>query len=228
MTKNRLHSLEFDSAGSATIRYFGSISKTAVHWVDCSLPMLRMICPNTLLENNDNSKIEIPDDAPMDSLVASKNKSCKFCSVHKFAVSAPRMIAMGWDCRQKKWALYLGPENVFADIMKQCNELGISAKMMAEGSGPDIILQRIGFGTDVVLVPESIGEKRGDKEMPSFEECLKKIAANSIWMDYENQEQVRNLFQKSNHQKSSNLDAWKEFSGVSYPGYTFPKKEGNL
>ena len=165
MAKNKLPPLDFDLSGSATIRFFGIISNVGIHYVDASIPILRMICPNTI----------------------SDKSTCKFCEAQK-TEPAPRMLAMGWDCEKFRWCLHMAPESIFYAVMQKSKEAGVTPEMMKTGLGPDIIFQRIGSNTEVIVIAETIGQSRGSGEQPIFDDCLEAAANQSIWNKFENNE----------------------------------------
>lgn len=131
-----LPSLEFDASGSATIRFYGKMISVGLHYANAKTALVKMICPDSIDDN-------IPE--------------CNLCVLEK---PSPRFLAMGWDCNKQRWVIYLAPKSVFEEISNKCKPY-ISAKMMEDGQGPDVILQRIGTKTEVEALPDTLGRERG-------------------------------------------------------------------
>lgn len=170
--------LEFDSSGTAVIRFFGKISKVKIHYASAKISMQRMVCPADV-----------------------RGLGCLVCE-HEKAPLTERMIVVGWDCHKKDWCSYMASLPTFSEIFRQAKEAGVSSSQMEAGEGPDVYLQRIGAKTDVIIATETIGHPRGSpedvwqtdkikngkivepKQFPDVDEVVIQISRNSAWRQY--------------------------------------------
>jgi len=68
--------------------------------------------------------------------------------------------------------------------------------MMASGLGPDVILTRIGSGTEIVVMPETIGQKRGEVKLFDPITVLNEIATESIYTKFDSVAEVEAAYSK--------------------------------
>lgn len=189
MAKKSLPQLDFDSSGSATVRFFGSITQLGIHYANAKLSMLKMVCPKSI-----NASFH-----------------CGVCE--SGSSTNPRNLAIGWDCRMKRWAIYLGTIGTFHDIFEQCKAAGATGKMMSDGTGPDVMLQRVGSHTEVVVAPDTIGQERGDDldfEPMTVIKILNEVAKESAYARFDTIAEV-----EAAHPKIQAVPGFSGYHGMS-------------
>ena len=164
--------LSFDSSGSAVARFFGNIAEVTIHWISAeeqlenpqlAVGQKQMLCPLSI--------------AP---LLPPENFKCSACFKEKG--SATRHVVMAYDVPKKAWSVYLAHPFILKKIMDAARECGATPKMMVDGTGPDIILQKIGQNTEVQTLPETMGKVKEIEELkPAFESILLGLARYSVW-----------------------------------------------
>ena len=172
MAKKIFPQLDFDSSGSASVRFFGLVTELGIHYANAKVPMIRMICPKTIDTTND----------------------CKVCT--SGSLPSSRNLAIGWDCRMNRWALYLGTTGTFSEIFKQCKAAGVTGQMMSDGLGPDIILQRIGSHTEVVIATETIGRQRGEVRIDDPIKIINDLAKESYYVKFDTIAEIEAAYPK--------------------------------
>ena len=184
MAKTRkIYPLDFDSSGSAIIRFFGKLAFAPLHPAEVKLPNYRLICPYEL--NNTECKLcAVPEVIPEDK--AEKR-------TQRFFI---KQLSFGWDCRKKRWAFLLGSKFLFDDIFNKCIKVGTTIAMMEAGSGPDVYLQRMGYQTEVEVATNTIGKERGPQERPTIENVIKQILSESIWTKIDSLSEAERLYPK--------------------------------
>lgn len=165
MPKRVLPTLDFDSSGSAEIHFVGPIAAVGIHYANASIDMVRMVCPKSISTAN----------------------HCGVCDAG--TAPNPRNLAIGWDRRRKRWCFYLAPSDTFKEIFKQCSEAGVSARMMADGEGPDVLLQRIAAHTEVVIIPRTIGNRPDPMDFEAID-ALNTVASESVYRKYDSVAEV--------------------------------------
>lgn len=179
--KIKLPNLEFDTSGSAVVRFFGQPALVSIHYAAAGVSMLKMICPDSL---------------------GIDPKVCRACTSVK---ASDRMLSVVWDVKLEKWALYMAPNRVFGAVFEQCQKQSVDPAMMEKGEGPDMILQRAGFGTEVVAMPETIGQVRGKQIeewgersllFPPLGEAAKQLYKDSLWRLYSTTQEVEEAYPK--------------------------------
>jgi hypothetical protein len=148
--------VKFDKSGNARIRFFGVPLAVGWHYAKVNLSPLRIVCPNSFAAGR-----------------------CKMC--RDGATPSSRSMAKVWDCIAKRWAIYIGPYAVFAEAWEKSKSIGSSREMMEKGDGPDVLLQRIGMRTEVEICPETIGDARGNGNLPSLDELMDGLGKASVW-----------------------------------------------
>jgi hypothetical protein len=91
-------------------------------------------------------------------------------------------MALAWDCIAKRWAVYVGPEQVFSDVWKAS---GVSKEVLEKGDGPDVLLQRMGVRTEVAVCPETVGKPIGNGMLPSMDTIIKQVEKASLWNTFD-------------------------------------------
>lgn len=185
--EHRLPPLSFDSSSSAQARFFGTPFQVGFHYVDNSgLGMLKMVCINDLGYEG--------------------GEKCQVCAK---SPPATRMIAIAWDVRASRWSLYMAPTGTFKEIFEKCKAEGVNPAMLDEGKGPDVLLTKVGKTTEIFVMPETIGQPRGDKVVyrgegdwavndkkrdypyPPIDRIVKALYNNSVWRFCASVEQAR-------------------------------------
>lgn len=203
MAKKSLPQLDFDSSGSASVRFFGLITELGIHYANAKLGMLKMVCPKSI------------------------NTSFHCGPCESGTLPNPRNLAIGWDCRMNRWAVYLATISTFQEIFKQCKAAGATGQMMSDGTGPDIILQRIGSNTEVVVMPETIGQKRGEVRTFDPTKVLNDVAGDSCYAKFESVAEVEAAYPKV--QVSAGFSGYQGFSPSGISGYSnIPSVSGSM
>jgi len=147
-----LPGLQFDSSGSAMVRFFDKLAEISVHWADAPIQQYKLACPEG---------------------------KCKACP---HVPSMPRRIAIGWDVSRGRWCVYMAHKNVFSQAFKLCRKQGVTPADMETGNGPDVLLQRMGMKTMVSIIPETLDdEPPRTPPPPSLKAVIAGLYKKSIW-----------------------------------------------
>ena len=169
--KLKISPLEFKYS-SATVRFFGKPASVNIHLVAAKIPHLKMICPNSLVEDE---------------------KSCKICAAEYGVYGGSSNLSLVWDCRAKKWVGFPAEGFVLKNIFEKCKEAGATAALMEAGQGPDVHIQKMLGTIEVEVDAATVGIERG-VDSPSMGEFLTAVQKQSVWLKYDSAQAVMNAF----------------------------------
>lgn len=161
-----LPQVHFDATGSARVRIVGRRCAAVFHYIPVSMPLISMVCPSSI---SDKTK-------------------CLHCSHAQNNML--KHIAVCWDCKKKRFALLVAQRETMNSIIEQCQKMGVTCSMVESGSGPDILLQRIGRNMEFELLMDTVGFKIPWLKQPDLGEALDKAATESVWARCETESQI--------------------------------------
>lgn len=172
--------LWFDNSGSATARFAGKPALVRVHWANARCQQLKLVCPKSVSPDNE----------------------CYLCAATPPVDSASRMISVAYDVSAKHWSLYMGHPMTFKQIFEKSREHGVTPAMMEYGGGPDVLMQRIGNRTEVIVMPETIGAPRWDgtsaeAHVTVMESAIAYLGQRSHWTRFRTVAELEAQFPKN-------------------------------
>lgn len=168
----RVKPVDFDSSGSAIVRFFGEPRNVRIHWREqYGLPQWRMVCPES-----------------------AGGEGCPECARERMepddflegVTDAPdpgqaKRVALCWDLRRKRWAFLISYPGFFGEVASAARRLGFGTVLLESGGAPDAMLTRSGRRLEVEFDVTTMGSPRGRGEPPLMEDIMSYLARKSTW-----------------------------------------------